>query len=210
MTKKAIILSLLIYLVFMPGCAQSLAASSGERAGDCAEIKSLYDADQGDRTMMESSGSGSWLPQDMMKIAERDVERRKRTRQLLDDGSLKSADDYYHAAMVMQHGDKPDDFLLANILANASVKLGREKSAWLAAASLDRYLMKIGQPQIFGTQFNSAKPSDPSTWTNEPYNKTLVSDTLRKIYLQPTLDETQKRLENLKNNKPLKSTSPTD
>jgi hypothetical protein len=110
--------------------------------------------------------------------------------------------------MVMQHGDQADEYLLAHILATASLKLGREKSAWLAAASLDRYLMKIGQPQLFGSQFNNPQPSDLSKWTNEPYNEKIVSDSLRKIYYQPTLEETKNRLELLKSNKPLPSTSP--
>jgi hypothetical protein len=26
---------------------------------------------------------------------------------------------------------------------------------WIAAATLDRYLQRIGQPQVFGTQFSS-------------------------------------------------------
>ncbi|MBX9724507.1 MAG: hypothetical protein K2X81_24065, partial [Candidatus Obscuribacterales bacterium] len=151
-------------------------------------------------------GASTWQTQEMIKMSQQDAERRKRTQELLTNGKLRSADDYYHAAMIMQHGDKADEFLLSHILATASLKLGRKKSAWLVAASLDRYLMKIGQPQIFGSQFNNLQPADPSKWTNEPYNDKLVSDSLRKIYYQPTHEEIKKRLDLLKNNKPLATT----
>ncbi len=144
----------------------------------------------------------------MLKMAQRDRERRQQTMQLLKGGRLHSADDYFYAGMVMQHGDKPDDFLMAHVLAAASLRLGREKSAWLAAASLDRYLMKIGQAQIFGSQFNNVQSADPSQWTNQPYNDKLVCDDLRKIYYQPTFEETEKRLQLLKSNKPLGPSSP--
>lgn len=195
-------------ITLMSCCALSPAAPLDDPAPSCEEIRLLYEADQVDRVKIESSGSGTWQMQEMIKISQRDTERRKRTQELLNYGKLRSADDYYHAAMVMQHGDKADEFLLSHILATASLKLGREKSAWLVAASLDRYLMKIGQPQIFGSQFNNPQPTDPSKWTNEPYNEKLVSDSLRRIYYQPTLEEIRNRLELLKNNRPLASTSP--
>jgi len=189
------------------GCLQTTAALDNP-VQNCEEIQLLYKADQSDREKIESSGSGTWQMQEMIKISQHDAERRKRTLELLNEGKLGSADDYYDAAMVMQHGDKPDDYLLSHVLASASLKLGREKSAWLVAASLDRYLMKIGQPQIFGSQFNNPGGGDPSKWTNQPYNEKLVSDSLRKIYYQPTLEETMNRLERLKNNKPLAPTTP--
>jgi hypothetical protein len=195
-------------IISMSSCLQSSAAPLNNPTPKSEGIQLLYEADQADRVKIESSGSGTWQMQEMIKISQRDAERRKRTRELLNDGKLRSADDYYHAAMVMQHGDQADEYLLAHILATASLKLGREKSAWLAAASLDRYLMKIGQPQLFGSQFNNPQPSDLSKWTNEPYNEKIVSDSLRKIYYQPTLEETKNRLELLKSNKPLPSTSP--
>ncbi|MBX9770643.1 MAG: hypothetical protein K2X29_04700 [Candidatus Obscuribacterales bacterium] len=195
-------------ITLMSCCAPSSAAPIDKLAASCEEIRLLYEADQADRVQIESSRSATWQTQEMIKISQRDAERRKRTQELLNDGKLRSADDYYYAAMVLQHGDKADDFLLSHILATASLKLGREKSAWLFAASLDRYLMKIGQPQIFGSQFNNPQPADPAKWTNEPYNQKLVSDSLRKIYYQPTLQEIKNRLELLKNNKPLTPTAP--
>ena len=48
---------------------------------------------------------------------------------------------------------------------------------WISAATLDRYLHSIHQPQIYGTQFNF-KPGGHIT--QEPYNRHLVSDALRR------------------------------
>ncbi len=197
------------FICLISNCLQSSAVAAGDnQTTDCEEIRFLYEADQEDRTKLESAGSGAWQPQEMSRLSERDVERRKQTLELLNGGKLRSADDYFYAAMVMQHGNKAEEYLLAHILATASLKLGREKSAWLAGSSLDRYLIKIGQPQVFGSQFNNSQPTDPSKWTNEPYNQNLVPDALRKIYYQPTLEETKSRLESLRNNKQLKSSAP--
>jgi hypothetical protein len=49
---------------------------------------------------------------------------------------------------------------------------------WIAAATLDRYLQNIGQKQIFGTQFLTHSQNDPEGWTQEPYDRTLISDAL--------------------------------
>jgi hypothetical protein len=38
-----------------------------------------------------------------------------------------------------------------------AMKLGHEEAPWIAAASLDRYLVSIGQPQIYGTQSSVAQ-----------------------------------------------------
>ena len=38
-------------------------------------------------------------------------------------------------------------------------------SMWIASASLDRYLIAIGQKQVFGTQFTAAKVGPDRFWT---------------------------------------------
>jgi hypothetical protein len=53
---------------------------------------------------------------------------------------------------------------------------GNAAAIWIAAATLDRYLQKSGQKQIFGTQFLT----DPAmNWTQEPYDRRFLSDELR-------------------------------
>jgi hypothetical protein len=66
---------------------------------------------------------------------------------------LESADDYYHAAMIFQHGETLDEIRQACHLANEALTLGSESARWLSAATLDRWLMYQGKPQKYGTQF---------------------------------------------------------
>ena len=82
-----------------------------------------------------------------------DLARRKRVHKLLASGKLSTGPDFHDAAFIYQHGNEPDDYLLAHLLAMTSVAKGDLDSRWIAAATLDRYLQAIGQPQVFGTQY---------------------------------------------------------
>ncbi|HTT98305.1 MAG TPA: hypothetical protein VMF58_09665 [Rhizomicrobium sp.] len=134
-----------------------------------AEMKAIFDADQNDRT---------GKPIDWSVVAPKDDRRRARTRQLLADGALKTAEDYWEAAFVFQHGEATDDFLEAHVLAKVAVAKGKQDALWISAATLDRYLMRIGQKQVLGTQYN--RPENGKPWTQEPYDRALISDALRR------------------------------
>lgn len=132
-----------------------------------AEMKAIFDEDQRVRT------SG---PVDWQAVNGTDAARRVRVHQLLAAGALHTGSDFYEAAMVFQHGDSPPDYLLAHTLAMIAMSKGNAAGAWIAAATLDRYLQKSGQKQIFGTQFLT----DPAmNWTQEPYDRRFLSDELR-------------------------------
>jgi hypothetical protein len=135
------------------------------------EMKAMFDADQAAR----SNPAGI----DWDVLAPQDEARRRRTRALLDAGRLLTADDFYRAAFVFQHGSAPADYLLAHVLATAAVARGHREAPWIAAATLDRYLQEIGQPQVFGTQF-SGRPT-----TQEPYDRALFPDSLRAVFAVP-------------------------
>lgn len=120
-----------------------------------------------------------------------DAARRTRTRTLLDGGLLTTADDYYAAAFVFQHGEKPEDYLLAHSLALAAVARGKTKASWIAAATLDRYLQNVGQKQIYGTQWRWPNDAPPS---REPYDRELIPDSLRTALNVPTLAKQDKDL----------------
>jgi len=145
------------------------------------EMTAIYEADQADR----KSDTIDWAV-----VEPRDTARRTRTKALLDSGALRTADDFWHAAFVFQHGHSPDDFLLAHTLAVLSAARGRSDATWIAAATLDRYLRNIGQKQIYGTQY--VIPPDGNS-TQEPYDRTLVSDALRQALGVPTRAEQEKR-----------------
>jgi hypothetical protein len=116
-----------------------------------AELKRLHDEDQADRT----PPSGKEI--DWTIVSPRDKARRARVKELSAQNRLQTADDYYHAALILQHGDEPEDFLLSHEFCVLAIIKGKnDKDARsLAAASEDRFLMNIGRPQRFGTQFRS-------------------------------------------------------
>lgn len=67
---------------------------------------------------------------------------------------------------------------------------GREDATWIAAATLDRYLINAGQKQIYGTQFNSL---NNGPLTQDPYDRSVVSDALRMALGVPALKDQEKR-----------------
>src|SRR5215831_12354489 len=110
------------------------------------ELRQLYEADQADRR-------GGQLSPD---VSESDRARRRRVAELLDVGAVESGEDFFHAAMVFQHGDGLDDYQRARELALRAAELGHRPGRWLAAAALDRWLMRQGRPQKYGTQYRSS------------------------------------------------------
>ena len=153
-----------------------------QRWPDNPEMKAIFAEDQADRS---NPATIDWAV-----VTPRDEARRARTLTLLNEGKLRSSQDYYAAAFVFQHGDKAEDFLLAHSLALAAAARGNSAAAWIGAATLDRYLFKIGQPQIYGTQF-LAKKGEPATQGN--YNRALVPDSLRAALGVPSLAEQEEQ-----------------
>jgi len=72
--------------------------------------------------------------------------------------------------------DRSHDYLYAHVLAVTAVDKGLHNAIWLSAATLDRYLRSIAQPQIFGTQFGSLHSSQDD---QDPYDREMLSDALR-------------------------------
>lgn len=143
-------------------------------------VTSLFNADQTDR---KDPSNINWKV-----LSTRDQERRKNLQKIMNDGGLRTATDYYHAAYIFQHGDNTNDFLLAHCLAITSLTKGNKDpdAAWIAAATLDRFLQRSGKPQIYGTQTTITHGGPP---TLEPYDKTLLSDSLRKAAQVPSLKQ---------------------
>lgn len=108
--------------------------------------------------------------------------RRAEVRKLLAEGKITSGEDFSDAALIFQHGQTPEDFLLAHVLAVEGLMRGGSADKWIVAATLDRYLQAVNRPQIFGTQYpgdkavgNTPKPQvDPHVInirrTQQPYD----------------------------------------
>lgn len=132
-----------------PGWQQAIAAAQANQDAYLkavnAELYQLFEQDQLDR-----QGQIDWK-----LVSPRDEQRRARVAAILDRAEAKVSADYFHAAMVFQHGSKPEDFARAHELASKAAELdpSNRQAKWLAAASKDRHLQSLGKPQIYGTQF---------------------------------------------------------
>jgi len=154
-----------------------------------AELRTMYEADQQDRRAGVATTPEAWKG-----IQARDRERRDRVLELTRGAQLRTADDYYHAAMVLQHGDGSEDILIAHILATAAAFKGHERARWLSAAALDRYLHRTGAPQRLGTQYVRPPPDGP--WSQGAYERWLP-DTVRAEFGVPPLEAQQQRVQKL-------------
>lgn len=178
--------------------ALSMATSGGEAAevaGAAAatatgsaseELAQIYEADQADRVRPAGEGIG------LHEVGQRDRQRRARVQELYESDQLQTGADYYHAAMVLQHGREPNDYLLAHEFCMAALALGHERARWLSAATLDRFLKSIGRPQRFGTQYSSSV-TDPRMRLYEVEEG--VRDSLRHQLRVPALSEAMAREE---------------
>lgn len=126
------------------------AASSAPVDND--ELLTLYKLDQIDRQTKPIDGDA---------VSQRDAQRQFRVRELLDSGKVQTSADFYHAALVFQHSDGIEGIELAHELAMISMALGSREARWLAAASYDRLLTRLGRGQRFGTQYISTGKDDP-------------------------------------------------
>ena len=177
------------------GAAQNNQGAKKKDPGPSSEIHQLFLADQEER---KSWGSRTFTDEEVKQAEERDAKRRERARQIYLSGGLKTGRDYFDAALLFQHGEQPDDYLLAHVLATVGIVKGDADSRWMAAATLDRFLQSLKQKQIFGTQFIG----ENNRYTYEPYNRDLLTDEVRKAMNVPDLAAQQKDLDNMNKNAP--------
>jgi tetratricopeptide (TPR) repeat protein len=165
---------------FLDGVKARNAAHRGN-----SELARLYEEDQKDRT----GGPGKI---DWSVVSKRDAERQKRVLEIAGQGGLKEAEDYYHAAMVFQHGENLEDYDRAHQWCLKAVELGNDDARWLAAATKDRWLMNQGKPQLYGTQFKKAD-GKWILWEVDP----SVTDEERARWDVPPLAEAQARVKQM-------------
>lgn len=193
-----------VWAVFAWSATRAAGQRPGKRPQNSQEMKRLYDEDQADREINMAAMTIQQRTDWSNKIGPRDAQRRKQVTELIERDSLQTGDDFEEAAFVFQHGDRPEDFLLAHTLATVAVAKGSSKSRWISAATLDRYLHRIQQPQIYGTQY-FVGPNKGDKFTQEPYNRQLISDALRRDMCVPEQAAQQRTVDLLNSGK-----EPTD
>lgn len=167
--------------------AVALSAPLPAMAADNSRLQQLMTADQADRR-------GARTPEEWQEISKRDAERRAELMTILRVGEVRTANDYYNAALIMQHGDTLDHIRMAYSLATISANLNpSDRSAkWLTAASWDRLLMRMKRPQWYGTQYvNDAS----GKWVLYEIDESAVTDADRQSLSVPTLAEARERVE---------------
>jgi hypothetical protein len=172
---------------FRPLLTAPAVGQAAAKEKDNEELAKMYTEDQADR---QPKGG---KPIDWAAVGPRDKARLARAKELYRAGKLQTGADYYHTAMLHQHSLGPADHLLAHELCVVAVGKGEKRARWLAAASEDRFLMSIGRPQRFGTQFQAVGGGPFRLHKVEDG----VTDALRKEFGVPTLEESKKREEKM-------------
>ncbi len=91
-----------------------------------------------------------------------DVPRRVEVAEIYARGCLQRAEDFHHAALIFQHGNSPEHYYQAWFFATRAVALGDTEAGWLIPRAIDRYLLNIGNKQLFGTNTVT-----PTLWDEE-------------------------------------------
>lgn len=158
------------------------------------ELATMFAQDQSDRRDLDNNPrQDQWA-----KIAAHDKAHYERVLDLMRQDKLTTGDEFYYAAMIMQHGKDQKDYMLAHIFAMAAAQRGNKAAVWLSAASFDRLMQSAGQPQVFGTQF-FCKANEPYV-ISEPMEPTLITDSVRKAFNVPSLEQNKQRLKELNSN----------
>lgn len=164
------------------------------------ELANMFGVDQAERL------SGKPIDWDVLRVEDR--KRRDRVQVLLKKGKVKSADDYYKVAFIMHHGEEVDDYKKAHDLALKAFSFEKKHnmSPWLAAATKDRYLLKAGKPQWFGTQGMEFLQKTSKMGINpEKIDITAVDDDQRKAWNAPSLETIKTYLKNYEEEQALKN-----
>lgn len=161
-------------------------ASPSASAQNNYDLMQLFQADQDARR-------SNAVETDWKRVNAEDAERRQAVLAILEDGNIRTALDFYNAAMIFQHGESADEIRLAHSFASISAALDESSEAarWLKAATWDRLMLKLGRPQWYGTQFVRDKQG---RWVLYEVDPDAVTDEQRAALAVPSLAESESRV----------------
>ncbi len=151
------------------------------------ELKQLFDQDQHECLNQPRDGTTEYFALKM-----RCKSRIQIVREILESDVEFSGSDYFHACIILMHGDCPDDFWHAHGLALRAVDHQYNGARPFAAAAYDKWLMYQGLPQKFGTQY---VPDGVGLrlWDVDP----VTTDQERAMWELPTIVELQQKIVDL-------------
>lgn len=127
-----------------------------------AKIRTLYEADQAERTV-------GWEQIDWETLRANDAHRLAQAKQiyrLFTDIDVElSGEALYQLGLLFQHSPAVEDLLLARRCGELSGTKGYTDGDWLAAAAEDRYLLATTGVQKWGTQFYK---TEAGAWEQRP------------------------------------------
>jgi hypothetical protein len=153
----------------------------------------LFEEDQRARMTHHRAGSGA---HDALRREEE--ARRDEARELIANEERLSGEELYCAAMLFQHSDDLEEIRTAHDLARRAAECGYRPARWLAAASLDRWLMHQGRPQKYGTGI-VPDGRRHRVWEVDP----RTGDDERAIWDVPPIEEMHRRAERLTRDEPM-------
>jgi hypothetical protein len=112
------------------------------------ELLALHNADREERVDQPRMGTSEYTA-----MREPDKQRRVRAAAIVSALAAPEAADLYHAALLFQPGDEPEDAWRAYELAREAAERCEERARWLTAAAYDGWLLYQGRPQKYGTQY---------------------------------------------------------
>jgi hypothetical protein len=157
------------------GCSQGDASVSPVTT----ELRNILNADQSEPYPTgEPTDSAARVAFFRELWTERFKPRHDRVAELIRLDSLRSAEDYFVAGMIMNHGMEPEDNLLAHALLTVAAFKGHPDARWASAAAMDNYLTSIGKPQLYGTVYGDPRALLPT-----------MTDALRRQFCVPGVTE---------------------
>ena len=127
-----------------------------------------------------------------------DKVRREEVIKLMASKPSLNADEYFAAAMIMQHGYSAEDAKNAMQYAINAIEKdsSHEQAKWLKCASEDRYLQRSGKAQVWGTQLSRKKhpTADYDILYPANFDRTQKTDKQREGCNLPSYAEIDHRL----------------
>lgn len=145
---------------------------------DNSKLKLIYDNDRNSRNSDEINWD-SLVVEDSIRLFS--------VFEMVKSNELKTANDFYRAALIFQHGDDSSAYGMAIVCMKRAIELDSSISKWMLAAAIDRELMSRNKPQIYGTQF--IKKGRDGMWERYLIDSTVISDKERVFYGVETLEQ---------------------
>lgn len=155
-----------------------------------SEIARLFSEDQKDRAdWADESSRGNAFERDRIRLA-----KAKMYYEEIKSGKLSLPEEsYFQLALLFQHSHIPEDYKTAMELCVLAGDSGRN----LYACAEDRYLLSIGEKQIWGTQYTRSQEGEVVLAEMEDDSVSGITDEMRLSRELPKRAELQKTWQNV-------------